>query len=337
MRDDRAQSELDHLGSERMATDWGTRIISNESKLYDPLSYHNGSVWPLFTGWTSMAAYAYGRPQVGYQALMANALLTYSSALGYVTELLSGDFNAPFGRSSHHQVWSEAMVVTPTVRGLLGIEASGGGKDLHFAPQLPANWDQVEARNITVGNMTYDVNLGRVAGRMTITIKRSGSHELTAADKLQLTVAPSFPLDARVRAVTVRGRKAGFEISRTGDAQRASVSFDVASESVEIVFRYDEGTDVYIEPEMLAPGARSQGLRILRSSADVAGLRLVLEGLGGRSYALLARGPRQLAETAGVRVRTNSGSNQELLVQFEGPPETYVRRELMIPFLKKVK
>ncbi len=38
--DDRAQLEIDHLGSGRMATDWGTRIISDESKLYDPLSYH---------------------------------------------------------------------------------------------------------------------------------------------------------------------------------------------------------------------------------------------------------------------------------------------------------
>jgi hypothetical protein len=41
-----------------------------------PASYHYGSVWPLFTGWVSMAAYRYGRPHVGYQALMANALLT---------------------------------------------------------------------------------------------------------------------------------------------------------------------------------------------------------------------------------------------------------------------
>ena len=51
-----------------------------------------------------MAAYGYGRPHVGYQALMANALLTEPGALGYVTELLSGDVNAAFGRSSHHQV-----------------------------------------------------------------------------------------------------------------------------------------------------------------------------------------------------------------------------------------
>jgi glycogen debranching enzyme len=86
--DERAQSEIDHLGSGAIATDWGARIISNRSKLYDPLSYHYGSVWPLFTGWVSMGAYRYGRPHVGYQALMANALLTYSGALGYVTELL---------------------------------------------------------------------------------------------------------------------------------------------------------------------------------------------------------------------------------------------------------
>ena len=35
----------------------------------------------------------------------------------YVTELLSGDYLAAFGRSSHHQVWSEAMVATPLLRG----------------------------------------------------------------------------------------------------------------------------------------------------------------------------------------------------------------------------
>ena len=111
--DARAQSELDHLGASALATDWGTRLLSEASELYDPLSYHHGSVWPLFTGWTAMAAYRYGRPHVGYQALLANADLRSRTALGYVTELLSGDYLAAFGRSSHHQVWSEAMVATP--------------------------------------------------------------------------------------------------------------------------------------------------------------------------------------------------------------------------------
>ena len=88
---------------------------------------------------------------------------------------------------------------------------------------------------------------------------------------------------------------------------------------------------------MLAPGAQSQGLRILRSTADVAGLRLVLEGLGGHSYILFVQSPQQLGETAGAKVRTNNTSQQELIVEFEGPPDTYVRRELTLPFRRKVK
>jgi glycogen debranching enzyme len=334
--DDRAQLEIDHLGSGRMATDWGSRIISDESKLYDPLSYHYGSVWPLFTGWASLGAYRYGRPQVGYQSLMANALLTYTNALGYVTELLSGDFNAPFGRSSHHQVWSEAMVVTPAIRGLLGLEAGAGGKELRFEPQLPANWDQVEARNVAVGNSRYDLNLSRAAGRLTITATRTAANAVTPPGKIRFTIAPAFPLDAHVRAVTVQGQEVKFEKSRTGDIQRTPVSFDMDQHRVEVVFSYDEGTDVYAEQEIPTPGAISQGLRILRSRADVAGLHIVLEGLGGRTYHLFVRSPQQLLEIPGVPVTTH-GANQELLVQFESPADKYVRREVTIPFRQRIK
>src|SRR5438093_3344779 len=164
-REDRAQLEIDHLASGSIATDWGARILSNRSALYDPLSYHYGSVWPLFTGWTAVAAYRHGRPHAGFQALMANALLTYAGALGFVTELLSGDFATPFGRSSHHQLWSEAMVVTPVVRGLLGIDVADGGRTLRFAPSLPATWDRVEARTVRIGDAQYDLAFNRSMGR----------------------------------------------------------------------------------------------------------------------------------------------------------------------------
>jgi len=333
MRDDRAQSELDHLGSGLMATDWGTRIISNQSRLYDPLSYHNGSVWPLFTGWTSVAAYAYGRPHVGYQALMANALLTYTSTLGYVTELLSGDFNQPFGRSSHHQVWSEAMVVTPVVRGLLGIEVSAGGKKLRFAPQLPANWDHVEARQVAVGTSKYDLTLERLAGRLTINITHSGP--VSEPDTLDLTLAPSFPLDAHIRTVEVQGRDIEFQTSRIGDRLRASVNFEMREQSVEITFVYDEGSDVYVKPEIPAPGAESQGLRVLRSIAQVNGLRLLLEGRSGRTYRLFVRSPHQLADTIGVKVGRNDGPDQELILEFKGSPDVYSRLDLTVPFVRR--
>jgi glycogen debranching enzyme len=337
LADDRAQSEIDHLGSAHMATDWGTRIISDESRLYDPLSYHYGSVWPLFTGWASMGAYRYGRPHVGLQALMANALLTYTNALGYVTELLSGDFNAPFGRSSHHQVWSEAMVITPTLRGMLGLEVSAGGTSLRFAPQLPADWDWVEARNIAAGsNKRFDFSLTRTRGRMTVRITRRDAAQTApdaaaGAEPLRLLVAPAFPLDARVRGATVQGRSSPFQLTRTGDIQRAEVRLDLTQPTTEIVFTYNEGTDVYFEPEPLRPGQQNEGLRVVRAFADKDALRLVLEGLVGKPYTLRVRTPRELGETSGVTVEQDAPADPRLLFRLDGAPGAYARRELVVP------
>jgi glycogen debranching enzyme len=337
--DERAQKEIDHLGSARMATDWGARIISKESRLYDPLSYHYGSVWPLFTGWASMGAYSYGRPHVGYQALMANALLTYTGALGYVTELLSGDFNAPFGRSSHHQVWSEAMVITPAVRGLLGISVGAGGRELRFAPQLPAGWDRVEALGIAAGDARYDLKLVRGAGRLEVTIKRRSDVAAAETNARALskgverfTIAPAFPLDARVAKVTVQGRAVAFEIKTVGDVQRAEVSLERGGPTIEAVFTYTEGTDVYLVPESLAPGAESVGLRILGARADAEALHLRLEGLGGRSYALRVRSPYRLGPSSGATIEVGSDDGeQQLRIAFEGQAGLYVRRDLRIP------
>ena len=308
--------------------------------LYDPLSYHYGSVWPLFTGWASMGAYRYGRAHVGYQALMANALLTYSGALGYVTELLSGDFNAAFGRSSHHQVWSEAMVVTPLMRGLLGIEAHDGGNALTFAPQLPANWDRVSVSNLSVGDRQCKLTFERATGVQTITIPPFSSTMHTqfqtgAVKKLRVTIAPAFPLDARIRSVTVNGQPAEFKLTQVGDIQRAEMSFDLTL-FAKIVFSYDEGTDVYVVPELLKPGQSSEGIRVLRCRAEANALRLVVEGVGGRSYTLGVRSQRRLGEASGVKASRAAGNtDQQLLITFDGPPDTYVRREVIVPMLAR--
>lgn len=325
----RAQSELDHLGGAAIATDWGARLLSNASRLYDPLSYHYGSVWPLFTGWASMAAYRHGRPHVGYQALMANALLTEPGALGYVTELLSGDFNAPFSRSSHHQVWSQAMLITPLMRGLLGIEAQQGGRALRVAPQLPADWDRLTVSNVPVGDTRLDLSLVRRAGRMTVSIEPR--HEAPPpAGGLRLVLAPAFPLDAELRAVGANGSPARFTMQREGDVQLAQVTLDGVSRHTDVVFDFRQGTEVGWRVEAPEPGARSEGLRVLRARAEAGVLRLVVEGLGGRTYVLRLRTPRKPGATDGVAVK-RAGRDWELGVRFEGEPETYVRQELSVP------
>jgi glycogen debranching enzyme len=322
----RAQSQIDHLAAASLATDWGARSLSDASRLYDPISYHNGSVWPLFTGWAALASYRHGRPAAGYQALMANALLTTTGALGYVTELLSGDYMAAFGRSSHHQVWSEAMVVTPLLRGLLGLEVSDGGRTLTFAPQLPATWDRLRAGNLPAGAGRYDVSLERTPGRLVVRV----SGHAGAAALARLVVAPAFPLDARVRAVSVNGRPARERVRRAGDVQQVEVAIAAPAAASEVAFEYDEGTDVFAPAEAPLPGARSEGLRVLRARVEGGRLRLVLEGRAGRAYTLRARSPRRLGTAPGVTVRPLPGLEHELQVRFEGPGGEYVRRDIAL-------
>lgn len=339
LTDERAQLQLDQIGSAALATDWGTRIISDESQLYDPLSYHNGSVWPLFTGWASMGAYRYGRAHVGFQALMANALLTRQGAEGYVTELLSGDFNAPFGRSSHHQVWSEAMVITPAVRGLLGIETGSAGRALRFAPQLPANWNRLEVRNVRLGDARYSLTYERTAGRIKIIVKRQRTNEILPAKPLNdaagatiITVAPALPLDARVRGVTLQGRPTTFSMARAGDVQRPELSYVAELPDTETVFDYDEGTEVYLAPQPLLRGETNQGLRLLRSRAEAGLLRLLVEGRSGHTYTLGVRTPHKLGSAPDVVIKDGSGRGDvQLTVQFNAQTQKYVRREIGIP------
>jgi glycogen debranching enzyme len=338
LRDDRADEAIDVLGGGSLASDWGHRLLSSRSALYDPLSYHYGSVWPLFTGWAAVGAYQYGRAHVGYQGLMANALLTDANALGYVTELLSGDFQAPFGRSSHHQIWSEAMVVNPLVRGLLGIDrtrAADGTPALTFAPQLPADWDDLHVRGLRVhatpdSSVRYDVHLTRRAGERRVQLTREG-----AGSPHALVLGVWLPLDARAGEVVVDGRRrVRPAVVRRGDSQMVSVTLEgreLASRAV-VAFAVEEGTDVYRRIEPAPAGAASSGLRILRSRAERGALDLRLEGLGGREYVIHVRTSRRIADLpAGVRRLAATGRDTALAVAFDGSPADYVRRDVRIP------
>jgi hypothetical protein len=57
----------------------------------------------------------------------------------------------------------------------------------------------------------------------------------------------------------------------------------------------------------------------------------LLEGRGGTSYPLFARSPRRLEGAPGVTVRLAERGVFALEVSFDGPPDAFVRRELVLP------
>jgi len=173
---------LEQLAAHTLNTDWGLRDVSNEEKIYDGTSYHQGSVWPLFTGWAALAEYRGGQPLAGYQMLMENAKLTNAQDLGAVTELLSGDFNFPFGRSTSHQLWSSAMVITPILRGLFGIDVDATTKTLTVNPHLPASWETATIRNLRVGQSSVDLVFHQSGGVVSVGLNGPSDVRLVSSE-----------------------------------------------------------------------------------------------------------------------------------------------------------
>jgi glycogen debranching enzyme len=156
-----AQPMFDRWAAPEFSTDWGTRDLSPTVSFYDPISYHQGSVWPLYTGWVAVSEYRNGRNLSAYAHLMQNADLTWAQDPGAVTELLSGQFFAPFGRSTSHQLWSSAMVISPVVRGLFGLEWDQAGHGLTVTPSLPADWDKAQLHHVPIEGSNVDLEITR--------------------------------------------------------------------------------------------------------------------------------------------------------------------------------
>jgi hypothetical protein len=121
-----------------------------------------------------------------------------------------------------------------------------------------------------------------------------------------------------------------FPVERLGDVQRPRVLVEGSERRSEVVIRRRPGTDVYLRHALPETGADSGGLRILRSRAEGSALRVLLEGRGGKTYALGARSSQRLRGAPGVVVKPTDRGDFALKVAFEGPPGVFVRRELVL-------
>ncbi len=151
-----------------LATDWGTRALSTTVPFYDPISYHMGSVWPLFTGWNAMAQYRTNHPAAAWLTLQQNLRLTFAEDPGTVTEVLSGAFYQPMGRSSAHQLWSSAMTLAPAIRGLFGVDVDTTTNTVNIHPHLPVGWTEAQLENVRVGDTLLHIDLKRSGTKLEV-------------------------------------------------------------------------------------------------------------------------------------------------------------------------
>ncbi len=225
-----AKASLRRWASHDFATDWGLRDVAESDPMYDPISYHQGSVWPLFTGWAAMAQYRSGNALAGYQSTMANADLTTVQDIGAVTELLSGAFFEPFGRSTSRQLWSSGMVVIPVLRGMFGVEVDGLRHTVRVSPRLPAEWGAAEVRNLHVADSVVNVSYKREGWAMVVRLEQVSGAAVRlegASDGVERRVALPGVEVALSHGLPVRG-------SRTGQMKVLDQSLDGQSLRLEL-------------------------------------------------------------------------------------------------------
>jgi glycogen debranching enzyme len=269
--------------SSHFTVDWGVRSVADDQAIYDPISYHRGSVWPLYTGWAAMAEYRAGRSLAAYEHLESSVRLTWLQDPGAITELLSGEFYQPLARSSSHQLWSSAMLLSPAIRGLFGLRPDALNHRLTVSPQLPANWDHVALRNVAVGSSRYGVTLDRKDSELVVDVSSD--------------VATTLCLSATVADVPCRERPTQHHILR------------LPLPAVEVSVQQEAAT---------LQGMRSQHMHVLNEQREAHFLILTLEAPGNSEQTFKIR-RNEKAGSASSALQVEGGELRGDLLQIHAP------------------
>jgi glycogen debranching enzyme len=288
-----ARAMLIREAAHQISTDWGTRIVSNDSRVYNPVLYHAGSVWPLFTGWAAMAAYRYQLPELGYRWLRQNGDQEFKGPAGEVDEFFSGDLYRPQSESSHHQTWSSAMVVSPMLRGLVGLHWDCGPHTLCVSPQLPPGMHRLDVERIPCGRGECDLHFSRDAGEWHAVFSSTSGYSFA--------FSPGLPADTRILGAELDGHRLapvarpqveGDVLSATwmipgGQAlprvARARAAEAAATAPGAHTFRlhFMAGAEIWVAPRTDTYGSRSHRLLIVSREYEPGVLRLQVEGIAG--------------------------------------------------------
>lgn len=297
--DARGATMASRLASSAIMTDWGARPLSATSTLFDPLHYNNGAVWGFVTGFVSLGQYRHHRAAAGWFALRATAATGFDQALGRNPEVISGRLYKPLDTAVPHQFFATSMVLTPLIRGLLGIEVDAPARRVTLAPHLPPGWDSVAVDNVPVGTERLSFVIRRQPGRMVAEVRRLGA----AGAPLEVIFSPALPHGARVSGAGVSSHR------HAGDSHAAVRA--LVSGRADLVVEHTGGWA--LEPPAARPviGERSQAPRILEEGMTADGqYQARLEGREGRSYRFRLHAPDP-GSARGLVARVGMGGRVE--------------------------
>lgn len=177
-REERAPAVARTLMAPASFCGWGIRTIAAGQARYNPMSYHNGSVWPH-----ENAVIAAGFARYGLRREAAAVFEGLFAASTYVDlrrlpELFCGFARRPaqgptfYPVSCIPQAWAAAAPLF-LLQSSLGLSLDGAANEIVFdRPRLPDFLDEATLRNLAVGNGRADIALHRSGEKVMVEVRR---------------------------------------------------------------------------------------------------------------------------------------------------------------------
>ncbi|KAB1933815.1 amylo-alpha-1,6-glucosidase [Micromonospora sp. ALFpr18c] len=147
---ERAEKIAQHLVGPRLFSGWGVRTLAEGEARYNPIGYHNGTIWPFDNSFIAWGLRRYGFAEEA--ASIANGILdaaTYFNGRlpeafgGYPRELTK--FPVEYPTACSPQAWSTGTPLL-LLRTMLGLEPHEG--HLAVEPRLPVGMGRIEVLDI---------------------------------------------------------------------------------------------------------------------------------------------------------------------------------------------
>jgi glycogen debranching enzyme len=180
-REEHAARITEGLMSERFFSGWGVRTVATDQSRYNPMSYHNGTIWPHDTAMAAAGMARYGRPEATARLMSAMLDASLFAELYRLPELFCGFPRRPgegpirYPVACAPQSWA-AGAVFMMLGACLGLSIDPRRREVQLVnPTLPEFMHHVRLRNLKVGEGRVDLVVQRKGDDLGINVlKREG-------------------------------------------------------------------------------------------------------------------------------------------------------------------
>ncbi len=151
------------LMGEDFFSGWGIRTVAGSEVRYNPISYHNGSVWPHDNALIAAGMARYGMKDRALKILASLYDASLFVDLARLPELFcgfarrAGEGPTPYSVACAPQSWSAATVFL-LLQACLGLSIDADNAQVRFShPRLPEFLKEVKIQNLHVGKSSLDL------------------------------------------------------------------------------------------------------------------------------------------------------------------------------------